>query len=210
MALKTEGLRAQLNSVTNTVERLTAQVDQLEEKKASLVRAKQDSIAPIAALKTSLDEQLKSRVIVEGSLTQARIEVENLDQSMRESEQLRASNEEKTQVIRAELERLRIDSQEMSVRSKTIVEQLEESGFNLEAVKSQLPEDADLVQWQTQLKELQDNINRLGAINLAAIEEFETESERKIYLDAQNEELESALSTLESAIQKIDRNSKHI
>lgn len=210
VALKTEGLRAQLNSVTDTVERLTAQVDQLEEKKVSLAQAKQDSIAPIAAFKTSLDEQLKSRVIVEGSLSQARIEVENLDQSMRESEQLRTNNEEKTQVIRAELERLRIDSQEMSVRSKTIVEQLEESGFNLEAVKSQLPEDADLVQWQTQLKELQDNINRLGAINLAAIEEFETESERKIYLDAQNEELESALSTLESAIQKIDRETRSI
>ena len=133
-------MRAQINSVTNTVGRLTAQVDQLEEKKASLAQAKQDSIAPVAAFKTSLDEQLKSRVIVEGSLSQARIEVESLDQSMRESEQLRAINEEKTQVIRAELERLRIDSQEMSVRSITIVEQLEISGFNLEAVKSQLPE----------------------------------------------------------------------
>ena len=93
VALKTEGLRAQLNSVTNTVERLTAQVDQLEDKKASLAQAKQDSIAPIAAFKTSLDEQLKSRVIVEGSLSQARIEVESLDQSMRESEVLRAGNE---------------------------------------------------------------------------------------------------------------------
>ena len=45
---------------------------------------------------------------------------------------------------------------------------------------------------------------------MAAIEEFETESERKIYLDAQNEELESALSTLESAIQKIDRETRSI
>ena len=210
VALKTEGLRAQITSVSNTVERLTSQVDQLEEKKVSLAQAKQDSIAPIAAFKTSLDEQLKNRVLVEESLSQARIEVESLDQSMRETESLRVSNEEHTQVIRTELERLRIDSQEMSVRSKTIVEQLEESGFNLEAVKSQLPEDADLVQWQTQLKELQDSINRLGAINLAAIEEFETESERKVYLDAQNEELESALSTLESAIQKIDRETRSI
>ena len=210
VALKTEGLRAQITSVINTVERLTSQVDQLEEKKVSLAQAKQDSIAPIAAFKTSLDEQLKNRVLVEESLSQARIEVESLDQSMRETESLRVSNEEHTQVIRTELERLRIDSQEMSVRSKTIVEQLEESGFNLEAVKSQLPGDADLVQWQTQLKELQDSINRLGAINLAAIEEFETESERKVYLDAQNEELESALSTLESAIQKIDRETRSI
>ena len=210
VALKTEALRAQLNSVSGAVQRLTAQVDQLEEKKAALTQAKQETIAPLAELKASLDQQLKSRVLVEESLSQARTEVESLDQSMRQSESLRASNDEKTQIIRTELERLRIDSQEMSVRSKTIVEQLEESGFKLETVKSQLPENADLVQWQTQLKGLQDSITRLGAINLAAIEEFDTESERKLYLDSQNDELESALSTLESAIQKIDRETRSI
>ena len=47
-------------------------------------------------------------------------------------------------------------------------------------------------------------IQRLGAINLAAIEEFDVESERKAYLDAQAEDLEQALETLLEVMQKID------
>ena len=51
-------------------------------------------------------------------------------------------------------------------------------------------------------------IDRLGPINLAAIEEFEQEQERKQYLDAQNTDLEEALATLEEAIRKIDRETR--
>jgi chromosome segregation protein len=129
---------------------------------------------------------------------------------MREAEQTRADGEQKTQDIRTRLEKLRIDSQEMAVRTKTIEEQLEESGFKLEAVLNGLPEEAELETWQNNLADIDRRISRLGAINLAAIEEFETESERKTYLDAQNDELESALSTLEGAIHKIDRETRSL
>jgi chromosome segregation ATPase len=74
----------------------------------------------------------------------------------------------------------------------------------LEAVINTLPEEAELSVWQKNLEDIGKRIERLGAINLAAIEEFDTESERKKYLDSQNDELESALTTLENAIQKID------
>jgi chromosome segregation protein len=43
---------------------------------------------------------------------------------------------------------------------------------------------------------------------LAAIDEFKEQSERKEYLDAQLDDLQSALSTLEGAIRKIDRETK--
>ena len=48
----------------------------------------------------------------------------------------------------------------------------------------------------------------LGAVNLMAIEEFEEQSERKEYLDAQNDDLEAGLTTLENAIKKIDKETK--
>ena len=50
--------------------------------------------------------------------------------------------------------------------------------------------------------------HRLGAVNLAAVEEFEVQSERKKHLDTQNEDLEAALETLENAIRKIDKETK--
>jgi chromosome segregation protein len=55
---------------------------------------------------------------------------------------------------------------------------------------------------------VQNKVKRLGAINLAAIEEAETQKERKDYLDQQFDDLSSALETLEAAIRKIDKETR--
>lgn len=59
-----------------------------------------------------------------------------------------------------------------------------------------------------QIEEITGKIQRLGAINLAAIEEYKAAEERKTYLDAQHEDLIEALETLESAIRKIDHETR--
>ena len=45
-------------------------------------------------------------------------------------------------------------------------------------------------------------IRRLGAINLAAIDEFQEQSERMEYLDSQHADVTESLETLERAIRK--------
>jgi chromosome segregation protein len=72
-----------------------------------------------------------------------------------------------------------------------------------------MPEAANEADWVNELSRIGDKIQRLGAINLAAIEEYQLQSERKVYLDAQNEDLEKALSTLEGAIHKIDNETRN-
>ena len=64
-------------------------------------------------------------------------------------------------------------------------------------------------QWQLQLERVANRISRLGPINLAAIDEYTLQSERKNYLDKQSEDLESALDTLETAIRKIDKETRN-
>ena len=71
-----------------------------------------------------------------------------------------------------------------------------------------LPEEADLAEWEQALERIGNRIQRLGPINLAAIDEYKIESERKEYLDAQDSELQEALETLENAIRKIDRETR--
>jgi chromosome segregation protein len=75
---------------------------------------------------------------------------------------------------------------------------------NLDEVLKELPDEANEEEWEDLLRRVGNRIQRLGPINLAAIDEFKTQAERKNYLDAQNEDLESALQTLENAIRKID------
>jgi chromosome segregation protein len=62
--------------------------------------------------------------------------------------------------------------------------------------------------WEEKLEKIQRRIERLGPINLAAIDEFKEQSERKEYLDSQLTDLNTALDTLENAIRKIDRETR--
>jgi chromosome segregation protein len=71
-----------------------------------------------------------------------------------------------------------------------------------------LDEDADPDAWNEQLEKIRGRIDRLGPINLAAIDEFKEQTERKEYLDSQLADLNDALATLEGAIRKIDRETR--
>ncbi len=72
----------------------------------------------------------------------------------------------------------------------------------------QLAENIDENTWQQRLEQLANKISRLGAINLAAIDEYAQQAERKNYLDGQIKDLEDALEKLESAIKHIDKETR--
>ncbi len=61
---------------------------------------------------------------------------------------------------------------------------------------------------RSRIEELKKLIDRMGPINLSAIEEFEKENEEFQQLSAQKADLENALADLEKAIAKMDRDSK--
>ena len=98
--------------------------------------------------------------------------------------------------------------QGLEVRRKTLQEQLKETQFDLQTVLNNLDEQANEKEWEEELQRIANRIARLGAINLAAIDEYQSESERKTHLDTQHEDLVEALETLENAIKKIDKETR--
>ena len=78
----------------------------------------------------------------------------------------------------------------------------------LDLQNRQKDDDADIDTWDEKLQKVRRRIDRLGPINLAAIDEFKEQSERKEYLDSQLADLNEALDTLEGAIRKIDRETR--
>src|SRR4029453_9758409 len=68
--------------------------------------------------------------------------------------------------------------------------------------------DATAEQWEAKLRQVETRVERLGPINLAAIEEYQVQLERKQDLDAQHADVNEALTTLEQAIRKIDRETR--
>jgi len=116
----------------------------------------------------------------------------------------RHESDGKIEKVRLRLESARVHMGELKVRSDTIVEQVEEGGYKVEAVVENLPEDAEDQIWQQRLEKIDIKIRRLEPVNLAAIDEYKSETERKTYLDAQFDDLTEAMATLEEAIGKID------
>jgi chromosome segregation protein len=79
---------------------------------------------------------------------------------------------------------------------------------NVKEVLAALPEDADEKAYENQLDSVTASLSRLGAVNLAAVEEFEEQAVRKQHLDDQNTDLTQALETLENAMRKIDKETR--
>ncbi|HDP88719.1 MAG TPA: chromosome segregation protein SMC, partial [Thioalkalivibrio sp.] len=190
------------------LERMHEQLGQLEGRCEELREAMQEGGSPVAELEQELEALLGRRMQVEKELNEARAKVQSVEADMRERDQQRMAAERRADDTRSGLERLRMAWQELKVRQQTVVEQLAETDFQLETLLAEMPEGASIGDWQARVQDLEQKIQRLGPINLAAIDEYKEQSQRKEYLDAQHADLIEALETLESAIAKIDRETR--
>lgn len=208
IALQLESISSQRASLEQAIQRIELQLGNHNSRIAEINRELEQSIQPLAGLEKELAEKLNEKVSAEKNLADARSHVQKLDENMRNSEQERTAAEQQVQEYRSELEAARMQAQEIRVRLETVSEQIQESGQKVEDIMAELDAEADRNTWQERIAEIEKKINRLGPINLAAIDEFNQLSERKEYMDRQNEDLTEALNTLESAIRKIDRETR--
>ncbi len=213
-AINVESLKTRLSGLQHNIQRMEqAQTAQLQ-RKQELESLLSQSAQPTEQLETELKALLEKRLISEEALAEARRKVESITQALRMLEQQRGECEQRSQNVRGQLEKLRLDSQEIRVRSKTTLEQLEETGFELEATLDTLSQceaengQASSKQWEAKLAEVASKISRLGPINLAAIEEYKEQLQRKEYLDEQDKDVRAALDILEQAMAKIDKETK--
>jgi chromosome segregation protein len=208
LAMREQSLRTQVDAMTQSIERLRQQVATLNERRAQLNESLEHSDDPLDELRLQLEEKLQQRLLVEDELKNVRIVRDEVEHDLREVEQRRSVADRNTQAARSRLEHERIAAQEAQIRRKTLDEQLEETQFDREKLLQELPEDISEDRWVADLEQVSVRIARLGPLNLAAIDEYKSQSERKSYLDAQNDDLQEALQTLENAIRKIDRETR--
>ncbi|MBF0470539.1 MAG: chromosome segregation protein SMC [Gammaproteobacteria bacterium] len=207
--LRFQTLSTELESLRQAEERVAQQLRQLQQRQRELQQQLQAGDGPIIALQQELEQRLHQRLEVEEQLAAARKRVGEIDHAIRQLEGERNGAERQHEGVRNELDQLRMEFQEQKVRRQTLQERVAESGLDLQQLLQQLEEGATVEVWQQRVEETGRRISRLGPINLAAIDEFKAQSERKGYLDAQNEDLVQALETLETAIQKIDKETRN-
>ena len=203
-----ESVQSQLTVSITGRDRMLSQQSELQERVQGISGGIETSRQPIPELEQDLKTRLEDRASVEAELATIRAALDAIEEEIKQSDSQRGQWEERVGELRSSLEGQRVERQGMAVQEANILEQLGTTGHALAEVIEHMPEEANEPAWVEELERMSRRIQRLGAINLAAIEEFDQESERKNYLDAQAEDLEQALDTLLEVMQKIDRETR--
>ncbi|NRA42429.1 MAG: chromosome segregation protein SMC, partial [Pseudomonadales bacterium] len=208
LAMQEQSLKTQISALQQSLDRAREQVEQLLERRTQLQIEIAEIEQPDDDSALALEALLDKRLTVEQELSAARTELDTIEHDMREVERERNLIQQTIQKHRSDLEQSRIAAQTWQVQQENLQKQIEDAEFSVATLIEELPEHASESVWQEEIESLARRIARLGAINLAAIEEYKLAAERKTYLDAQNADLETALSTLENAIRKIDKETR--
>ncbi|MFY8327283.1 chromosome segregation SMC family protein [Pseudoalteromonas sp. ZZD1] len=173
--------------LTNQIEELVIPLEESAEQILILLEQHQQGEAELTTLTTLL--------------AQAKTALSDKQTALKSSQGELSSLQEKLQA-------LALEEQSLIVKAQAALEPLTELEQNLKTVLEQLPDSANLSTMQAQLNRVAQSVNELGAVNLAAIDEFEQAKQRSEYLEQQLDDLTNALSSLEGAIHKIDRETK--
>ena len=156
-----------------------------------------------------LQDALQQRQQREQVLAEARNALEHATVNLNKLEQERLSCEQKLNPLRDKVGELTLKEQEARLNFEQWAEQLQ--GVDEAALLPLLENvNAKPNALQSELNRLTADISALGAVNLAAMDELQASQERKTYLDAQAKDLTEAMDTLESAIRRIDKESRDL
>jgi len=208
LLIRIESRRSTENSVTIGLSRMLEQRLQLSQRRDELAAELAGGDEPIVHFEQRLDDSLARRLQVEADLSAARESLEAADNELRALDEKRVAAERLVNAAREAMEGARLAAQETRVRREAMAEQFAETRFELVEVQSSLTAEASVPNWEHSLAQVRGDLERLGQVNLAAIDELRENSERKEYLDRQFQDLISALETLEHAMRRIDKETR--
>jgi len=208
LTIEVQSQRSSRESATTTLERALSQRTQFHDRVDSLKVHLNDGKEPLSEFQDKLQAQLALKVTVDDELRGKHESLEQANETLREQEQRRAEQEKNVNTVRESADGMRMAVRELEIRREGIAERFAATGLVLEEIQQALPEEYTQEGWQARLEKIQRSLDRIGTVNLLAIEEFEEQSERSKYLEEQHADLSAALETLEKAIRKIDKETR--
>ena len=210
LRVEIERLDGQIARVETQIERIQAQIDtQLAERDALEARRLELSEQPLVS-EADLNQAVTESQALEAALKTARETLSQADHRLRELESERIERERGRDQLNTAIAEIRLKLQAVEIERERLQGELKARNAN-EATLTELTHSLQSEQAATdELARVEARIERLGPINLVALDEYQRELERKAELDHQHAELTDALTTLEDAIRKIDRETRHL
>ena len=195
-----------INEIDNSIQRLTTSISAVE---SSMGEAEQDLGGfDETPWQEQLQAMLETRVTREQALAVARDALEGMETQLRAVEQERLTVEQKLEPLRNRIAEVRLKEQEARLTEEQYARQLAEAGADEAELAALLEKGTRSNALQSEINRINEEIRALGAVNLAALEELKVAQERRDYLDAQSRDLTEAMTTLEDAIKRIDRETR--
>ena len=163
--------RSQSHYVRQAITRAEKQLADLTQRRDNITQTLVEITAPLSAWQENLDQLLTQRLQNERELELARQNLNQIEHELQQQEKNRHVLTEAIEAQRQGLEQLRMQLQALQIHQVSHQEKITELGFVLEQMLTELPEDAIRNQWEEKVAQLESRIQRLGAINLAAIDE---------------------------------------
>jgi len=200
--------RSKIEEFRRSIATATAQVAQVTQS----LEAGQAELANLESGQANegLQDLLDRRTGQEKALSDARHELDQITQQLRMFEEGRMSTERALQPQRDKIMEMQLKEQAARLNQEQFAAQLAEVQADEAALAEKLHPDMKASYLQGEVTRLTNAISMLGAVNLAALDELATASERKNFLDAQNADLNEAINTLEDAIARIDKETRDL
>jgi chromosome segregation protein len=208
LALHLQSVQSQYQGLTVNQQRETQLLNNMQQKLGLLKAEFAELAMPLEDQQKSLQQLLEQKVTLDIQQQELNDKLAAIDEKLSVAEKGQKGVTDKIQSMLGELQSIKLECEGYRVRANAVSEQLQEMQQNLKSVLNTLPENADEKSWQNLLDKTIASVARLGAVNLAAVEEYDVQAERKQHLDDQNDDLVSALDILELAIRKIDKETR--
>jgi len=205
---KIESLKASESLTSKQIERLQIQNQQSSERIVELENKLNSTLMPLDDEKMQLEEFILNKTEIEDKLQAERRAQQETEAEITQLAEQHTQTQRAMELQKELLDKIRFEQQDSNVRQQTITEQLDEIDADPEQILQQLSVEAEELEWKRRLDNFTKQIDRLGSINLTAIEEYKSQAERMNFLNEQHDDLIEALNTLDQAISKIDKESR--
>ena len=202
-----ETKKVEMHSLQNNIELNNNELEQLTGNIENLKVRSDKPDLKLSELENILSEHLKIQNIKDKELKDIRISITNFSNEISELESKKIEIQGQIDSIKSDVSDDEKGIQEIIGQVKVLKEQFSELGLDRKSILD-VNIDYDLIKWKKRESEISATINRMGPINMAAIDQFKEYEERKSYLSMQEDDLITALNSLEDAIRKIDKDTK--
>ena len=211
-----EEIRATESRLTIERTRLEGDSGRIEERQRDLARGRASAIVRIEALEAEEnrlveEKQRAGSLLAEGKvrmerlftlLESAEVELREMDESLTDMHEARTAERAASE----ERHSLELEEQEIRGRIGRIQDRLEgEWGRSLERLLEEAEEvEGEEVELRSELREVVTSLDRVGPVNMLAVEEHEEERARLSFLSEQRDDLVEARTDLRAAIREIN------